>query len=92
MEEQKQEEEKYKKAKQKVAQLKAFYINLVTFIVVNLILFIINLVIGGGWWFYWVTIFWGIAVIVHAISVFTGNKFDNEWEEKKIKEEMEKKD
>lgn len=89
MEEEKKSQ-KYEKAEKKVKRLRAFYANLITYVVVNVILFIINWVVGGSWWFYWVTIFWGIAVIWHAVSVFSGNKLGDEWEEKKIKEEMEK--
>jgi len=43
-------------------------------------------------WFYWVTIFWGIAILIHALKIFIlKEKFPGEeWEEKKIKEFMEK--
>jgi hypothetical protein len=52
-------------------------------------LVIINLVTSPDTlWFYWVTIFWGIGVIWHAISVY--GKLGKNWEDKKIKEIMEK--
>jgi len=52
-------------------------------------LVLINLVTSpGALWFYWVTVFWGIGVIGHAIGVF--GKLGKNWEEKKIKELMEK--
>jgi len=86
-------EEKYEKAKKRVEGLRKFYGNLVTYAVINVILIIINLVTSpGSLWFYWVTIFWGIAILLHAskVFVFRGKFFGEEWEEKKIKEIMEK--
>jgi hypothetical protein len=46
----------------------------------------------GSLWFYWVTVFWGIALLLHASKVFIlkGKFLGEEWEEKKIKEIMEK--
>ena len=84
-------EQKYKDAKERVGNLKAFYTNLISYLVINLILVIINYVTSPGhWWFYWVTIFWGIAVLLHGMSVFSKNKLGKKWEEKKIDEEMKK--
>jgi len=86
-------DEKYKKAKKRVEELKKFYRNLVTYTVINIILIIINLVTNpGSLWFYWVTIFWGAAILLHASKVFVlrGKFLGEEWEEKKIKEIMEK--
>jgi uncharacterized protein YhhL (DUF1145 family) len=86
-------DEKYEKAKKRVEELKKFYGNLVTYGVINIILIIINLVTSpGSLWFYWVTIFWGIAILLHASKVFIlkGKFLGEEWEEKKIKEIMEK--
>ncbi len=86
-------DEKYEKAKKRVEELKKFYSNLTTYVVINVILIIINLVTNpGNLWFYWVTIFWGIAILLHASKVFVlkGKVFGEEWEQKKIKEIMEK--
>jgi len=86
-------DEKYEKAKKRVDELKKFYGNLVTYAVINVVLIIINLVTSpGSLWFYWVTIFWGIAVLLHASRVFVlrGKFLGEEWEQKKIKEIMEK--
>jgi hypothetical protein len=86
-------DEKYEKAKKRVQELKKFYGNLFTYAVINVILIIINLVTSPGHlWFYWVTIFWGIAVLLHAsrVFVFRGKFLGEEWEEKKIEEIMEK--
>ena len=85
-------EQKYDHAKEKVKNLKGFYTNLISYLVINIILVIINYVTTPNhWWFYWVTIFWGLAILLHAVRVFvTGNKLSKEWEEKKIDEEMKK--
>ena len=86
-------DEKYEEAKKRVEELKKFYGNLVSYAVINVILIIINLVTSpGSLWFYWVTIFWGIAILLHASKVFIlkGKFLGEEWEERKIKEIMEK--
>ena len=83
------DEEKYKRAKARVEELRKFYAHLISYIVVNTMLVVINLVTSQNYlWFYWVTAFWGIGLICHAIRVF--GKFGKEWEEKKIEEIMEK--
>ena len=86
-------DEKYIKAKKRVAELKGFYSNLTSYLVVNTILIIINLVTSpNALWFYWVTIFWGIGIVFHAVNVFIlkGKYLGKDWEQKKIKELMEK--
>ena len=86
-------DEKYEKAKKRVKDLKHFYRDLISYVTINVILVIINLVTNPGkLWFYWVTIFWGIAVLLHASKVFLlkGKFLGEDWEEKKIKEIMEK--
>lgn len=86
-------DERYNKAKKRVEELKKFYSNLVTYIVINIVLIIINLVTNpGSLWFYWVTIFWGIAILLHAsrVFIFKGKFLGEEWEEKKIKEIIER--
>jgi len=83
------EEESYKKARKRVDELKGFYEHLIVYVAVNLMLVFINLVTSPNQlWFYWVTVFWGIGLIWHAISVY--GKRGKKWEEKKIKEIMEK--
>ena len=86
-------DERYKKAKERVEELRKFYKNVVTYCVINIILIIIDLVTSPGhFWFYWVTIFWGAALFLHAakVFIFKGKFLGDEWEKKKIKEFMEK--
>jgi len=84
-------DEKYKEAKKRVKELKDFYKNLLTYVGVNILLITINLITSPGrLWFYWVTIFWGIAILLHASKIFIlkGRFLGKEWEERKIKEIM----
>ena len=86
-------DERYEKARKRVLELKGFYSNLVTYLVVNAGLIVINLVTNpGSLWFYWVSIFWGIGVLIHAAKTFIlkGKFLGEEWEEKKIKEIIDK--
>jgi len=79
------------RAKERVGQLKGFYIHLLIFIVINAVLILINILTSpGNWWFYWVTIFWGIGLAFQAVHVF-GRKsvFSREWEENKIRQYIE---
>ena len=82
------DDEKYEKARSRVKELRDFYKNLLTYVGVNILLIIINLITSPGkLWFYWVTIFWGIGIVLHASKVFVlkGKFLGKEWEEKKDK-------
>jgi len=87
------EDEAYQQAKARVQEIRGFYSHLGAYIFVNLLLFTINAVISwGSWWFYWVTIFWGIGIVMHAVSLWGGaHFFGKDWEEKKIQKILEKK-
>ncbi|HMA59659.1 MAG TPA: 2TM domain-containing protein [Halanaerobiales bacterium] len=84
------EDEKFKKAKERVKEIKDFYGHLLVYVVVNIGIFLINYIVSPGtYWFYWVLIGWGIGLAVHWIQVFGIGKFlDKKWEEKKVKEIM----
>lgn len=85
-------ETKYEKAKERVEAIKDFYIHLIAYVVVNLILFSINMIVTpDSLWFFWPLIGWGIGLSIHALSVFGFvPRFDTDWEERKIRELMEK--
>lgn len=84
------EQEKYQEAKKRVEDIKGFYIHVVTYIVVNIVLAAINLVSSPEYlWFIWPLGGWGIGLVLHAFSVFS-NFWGKDWEERKIKEIMEK--
>ncbi|RDW17584.1 histidine kinase [Oceanobacillus arenosus] len=84
-------EEKYLRAKKRVEDLKGFYQHLLSYILVNIMLFIINMVTDPSyWWFIYPLMGWGIGLIAHAFSVYFDGFMGADWEEKKIKEYMEK--
>ena len=88
------EDKKVKEVKKRVKELKVFYTSLTTYICVNIGLFLIDFITSpGSFWFYWVSIFWGIAIGIQAEKVFVlkGRFLGKEWEKRKLKEFMEEK-
>ena len=85
-------ETKYQKAKERVEALKDFYIHLTAYVVVNLILFSINMIVSpDSLWFFWPLMGWGIGLAIHVLSVFGPSLwFGADWEQRKIQELMEK--
>ncbi|MEN8124988.1 MAG: 2TM domain-containing protein [Bacteroidota bacterium] len=95
MEEDYKEYNKYIKAKKKVDEIKGFYIHLTVYIVVNAFLMIPILKYSNpneiSIWSFSTAIFWGIGLLFHAYGVFGKNIiFSKDWEERKIKELMDK--
>ena len=76
----------------KSEEVRGFYSHLISYIVVNTFLAIINFFTTPGfWWFLFISFFWGIGLVAHGSSVFMKRGiFSKEWEERKIKEYMEK--
>ena len=52
----------------------ALKIHLAIFLLLNLVLFLIDFVTGEGWWFYWVTAVWLIALLFQAFAGFKATK------------------
>ncbi|MCU5224707.1 MULTISPECIES: 2TM domain-containing protein [Bacillus] len=83
--------ENYLRAKKRVENLKAFYIHLMVYILVNLMLFFINISSDSSkLWFLYPLGGWGIGIVIHGLTTFPFGIFGKEWEERKIKEYMEK--
>ncbi|HET8838233.1 MAG TPA: 2TM domain-containing protein [Flavobacteriaceae bacterium] len=86
-------EQKYRRARERVKELKKFYNNLGSYIIVIAFLAGVNYY-TDGWnypWFLWAAFGWGIGIAFHAVKAFEINPmFDKNWEERKIKEFMEK--
>ena len=83
------------RAKKKLDKLIGFYWHLAVYIVVNVFLFIlIGVNSGDGFWHFGAfatPLFWGIGLLFHFLGVFGPNFiFGKNWEEKKIKEYMDK--
>lgn len=87
-----EDNKRYEKAKKRVEEIRSFYSHLFVYIVVNVGLFLLNIITSPrSLWFYWVVIGWGIGLAIHALNIFGTEKiFGKDWEEKKIKELMEK--
>jgi hypothetical protein len=84
------EQVRYEDAKKRVSEIRDFYQHLITYLVVNAALFVINrLTSPGNYWVVWPIAGWGIGVALHAVSVFSG-LWGKSWEERKIKEIMDK--
>lgn len=84
-----EEDESYRKAKVRVHRLKGFYHHLAVYVIVNVLLFVINIVSTPDvLWFWYVTVVWGIFLVWNAYGVF--NDPNDEWEEKKIQEILER--
>ncbi len=86
-------ENRYIRAKERVEEIKKFYGNLTSYIIVISFLAILNYWVDGwGYpWFLWAAFGWGIGLAFHAAKAFRLNPFFNkDWEERKIKEYMDK--
>lgn len=82
-------DERYRRAKRRVRVLKDFYLHLINYIGVMGLLFLIDVLTGGGWWFYWPLLGWGIGIAAHGLTVFGIKDFlGSKWEEKKTKDLM----
>ncbi len=81
---------KYQEAKARVAALKKFYTHLGVYVLVNISLFLRNIIISPDrLWFFWPLLGWTIAIVLHALSVFgAGRPLGADWEERKIAEFM----
>ena len=85
------------KVRKKIKDIKGFYKHLTVYLAVNVFLFIIKAVNLDGnenffeWGTFSTAIFWGIGVFFHWYSVFGADIIlGRDWEERKIKEMMEK--
>jgi len=88
-------ENKYIRAKDKVKKIKKFYTSLLSYIVFILIMAGFNYY-TNEWsspWFLWIVLGWGIGIIIHAFKAFEWIPYMNKgWEDRKIKEFMDKDD
>lgn len=84
------EDKAYEKAQKRVKEIKSFYGNLFSYVIVITFLIILNLITSPKHlWFYWPMLGWGIGIAAHGISVFS---IGRTWEERKIQEILEKQD
>ncbi len=92
-----EEDPGYKAARKRVKDIKSFYVHLVVYLTVNIFLILVDSGITrfGNWNLemsnFYTALFWGIGLAAHWASVFgPGFLLGKKWEERKIKELMEK--
>ena len=95
-------DESFNLAYKKVKRIKGFYSHLKVYIIVNAIIIISNLnrhYIGNhfelrgfqDWETYSTAFYWGIALVIHAFTVFGPDIFfGKDWEQKKIQKFMDR--
>jgi hypothetical protein len=78
----------YERAQKRVKEIKSFYGNLISYCIIIPALIIINLITSpDNIWFFFPMLGWGIGVAAHGMTVFAIGK---NWEERKIREILEK--
>lgn len=87
----------YRMAKNKVKEIKGFYIHLMVYLFVNAAILILSTREEGLWEGiqdlsnYTTALIWGIGILAHGVGVFGPNLFfGKDWEERKTREFMEK--
>ena len=92
-----QDEIKYQEALKRVKKIKGFYTHAIVYVFVNIMIVFINVknLDPGETYFqfknFMTAFFWGIGLLAHGLSVFVPNWIMGQnWEERKIKEFMEK--
>jgi hypothetical protein len=84
-------DERFLSARRQARALRAFYMHAMVFGLVNAGLFLIDLLTGDGWWFFWPLLGWGVALAIQAVAVFGRvSPFGPEWEARKAREIMER--
>jgi predicted membrane channel-forming protein YqfA (hemolysin III family) len=84
--------ERYIEAQKRVKEIREFYEHLTVFILISAIIIAINLITSPEYlWFVWCLLGWGIGVVLHGMKAFRFSpSFSKEWEERKIREILEK--
>ena len=95
----KDRDQKLKEARKRVEEIKGFYSHLLVYILVNSFLLLIATDAFDGmsnlhvpnWGYFTTPVFWGIGLLFHGLYVFQFKSgFIKKWEERKIREIMEK--
>jgi hypothetical protein len=86
------DQERYRRARRRVRQIRAFYLHFSLFMIVNIILHLINfLATPRTYWAFWPLLGWGVGLLPHGLATYRWMPFvGKEWEERKIRELMDK--
>ena len=87
-----EEQERYDRARRRVHELRGFYVHACVFVGVNGLLHVINLATSPRrYWAFWPLLGWGVGLLAHAAATYRWLPFSSkEWQERKIKELMDK--
>lgn len=91
-----EEEKLYKDARRRVKKKKSYYSAILAYFTICTFLTFLNWFQQRDqdtihWWVIWVWFGWGIGMFFYTVSFFkNGVFFGQDWEDRKIKEEMEK--
>lgn len=86
-------DKRYQKAKERVEAVKGFYGNLVSYLIVIPFLIWLNTRTSDFPWVIFPMLFWGIGLVTHGLEAYGHNPlWGKRWEERKIREFMEKDD
>ncbi|WP_363299418.1 2TM domain-containing protein [Altibacter sp.] len=84
-------EKKYQRAKKRVEALKGFYVHITIYLIMIPVFIYLNFRSTGFPWAIFPIVGWGFGVMGHAMEVFNYNPFlGKDWEERKMKEFMDK--
>lgn len=74
----------------RVREMKRFYSHLISYVVVVVFLFMINLITDPNYiWAYWPALGLGIGIIKHALRVFhVFHRFGDKWEKKQVEKRL----
>jgi hypothetical protein len=85
-------QEDIQRAKKRVKAKKGFYQHLMSFVIVNMFLFALNMITYPfHWWFVYPLLGWGVGLAFHYVEVFGIPGFDilsKEWEDRELDREL----
>ncbi|MBF4465477.1 2TM domain-containing protein [Flavobacterium sp. LC2016-12] len=86
------EAERYYQAQKRVKEIKDFYAHLTVYFLCNPIVIAVNLLTSPGYLYFWYSLLgWGFVIVMHGLTAFRVSPiFNKDWEERKIREIMEK--
>lgn len=84
-------DETYRRAKERVEEIKGFYIHLAMFFIGMTVIIVVNFLTSPNYfWFVWPLLGWGIGIVSHGVSIFGFfGLLGKKWEERKIKQIVE---
>jgi hypothetical protein len=86
------DQKRYRRALAQVRELRGFYVHLMMYVLVIGGLFSIDWLTAppGLTWFYFPAIGWGVGLAIHAATVFANRLFGPDWEDRKVRELMDR--